>query len=206
MIVMGYPGAGKTYFASQFAHKHDLPYVSEDRIRYELFEQPKFNFDEHDIIARIADYSLEQCLKTKYITIYDGFNLSLAARKRLFKLAYAYGYRTLTVWLQTDVQTSAERSAKRDRRNPKNKYDFPIDQATFDRLKSYLERPDDREEAVVISGKHVFRSQYVTVLKKIIAMYANKSAEVDFPSILKNELRPNVKTAEAPRTKRPIIQ
>lgn len=174
IITMGYPGAGKTFFARQFADQFELPRLSEDVIRYELFEKPQFNDDEADIIERIMHYGLEQLLTTKQTVVYEGMNLTLATRNKIYDVARKSGYRTLTVWVQTDIATAAARSAKRDRRNQDSKYSFDIEKHTFSYLKDRLERPSDKESAVIISGKHAFKSQSLTILKKVTSMYAEQ--------------------------------
>jgi len=174
---MGYPGAGKTFFTRQFAESYKLPCISEDRIRFELFENPHFNDDEYDIISRIRDYNLEQLMKTGSTVVCDGNLANTKQRRRLYALAKLYGYRTLAVWLQTDMQTSQTRSSKRDRRNTDDKYSFAVDKATFQRIASALERPSDKEVSVVISGKHAFKGQSLTVLRKITEVYASQMSQ-----------------------------
>lgn len=174
IITMGYPGAGKTFFARQFADQFELPRISEDVIRYELFEKPLFSTDEADIIERIMHYTLEQLLTTKQTIVFEGMNLTLADRTKIYSLAQKNGYRTLTIWVQTDITTAAKRSAKRDRRNLDSKYSFDIEKHTFAYLKDRLERPIDKETAVIISGKHAFKSQSLTILKKVTSMYAEQ--------------------------------
>lgn len=174
IITMGYPGAGKTFFARQFADQFELPRISEDVIRFELFENPVFNNDEADIIERVMHYTLDQLLLTKNTIVYEGMNLTLATRNRIYARAQKQGYRTLTVWVQTDITTSASRAAKRDRRNQDSKYSFDMEKHTFAYLKDQLERPSEKEPAVIISGKHAFKSQSLTILKKVTSMYAEQ--------------------------------
>lgn len=172
ILTMGYPGSGKTFFARQFAEQFELPRISEDVIRYELFEKPLFSDEESEIIERIMHYNLEQLLITKQTVVLEAMNLKLATRKKVYDLAMKNGYRTLTVWVQTDIATSAARSAKRDRRNQDSKYSFDLEKHTFAYLKDQLERPTEKEVAVIISGKHAFKSQSLTILKKVTSLYA----------------------------------
>lgn len=173
IITMGYPGSGKTYFGRQFAELYSIARLSEEVFRYELFENPLFNKDEADIIERIMSYSLTEMMKTEQTIICEGSFLKLKQRKSLYELAAKNGYRTLTIWLQTDFETSANRANSRDRRSIDNKYAFPVDKATFTKIANTLERPVEKEQTVVISGKHAFRSQCLTVLRKITSMYSD---------------------------------
>ncbi len=190
LITMGYPGAGKTFFARQFAEQYELARLSEERFRYELFEKPQFNQDESDIISRILDYSLEQLMKTGESIICDGTFSRFARRRELIELARANGYRTLTIWLQTDATTSQTRAGKRDRRGQDSKYSFDILRATFEQLASQLERPGEKEASVVISGKHAFKGQSLTVLRKITDVYASAAANLPAGHISRHQTRP----------------
>lgn len=180
LITMGYPGSGKTFFARQFADLHGLPRISEDNLRYELFERPVFNEDETDILQRIMHYSLEQLMQTERTIICEGSFLKTEQRKQLYEIAAKNGYRTLIIWLQTDLETSASRAKNRDRRNLDSKYSFSVDTETFKEIRSQLERPSEKEQVVVISGKHAFKGQCLTVLRKIASLYSERLSNGDF--------------------------
>lgn len=182
IITMGYPGSGKSYFARQFAETYGLARISEDRIRYELFEKPLFNNDEADIISRVGGYMLEQLMQTENTILYEGSFLSRKERKAAEELAKKNGYRLLVVWLQTDIETSAQRAATRDRRNPDSKHAFELDRHTFNNIKDRLERPGEKEIFVVVSGKHAHKSQSLTVLRKIAAIYSDSISKGEFGS------------------------
>lgn len=177
ILVMGYPGAGKTFFARQFAEQFELPRISEDVIRFELFEEPQFNADEIEIITRMRDYALGEVMKTGQTAIVEGAFMTQRSRYDVYRQAKSAGYQVLTVWLQTDVQTSASRATKRDRRNADSKYSFSLTKDQFEALKAQLQRPSEREDSVVISGKHAFKSQSLTVLKKIAGTYSEQLSQ-----------------------------
>lgn len=172
ILTMGYPGSGKTYFARQFADEYKLARISEDRIRFELFEKPTFAAEEFEIIQRMGMYMVEQLMQTKQTIVYDGMFLQTHERLQVQQLAKQNGYRVLIVWLQTDIETSAQRANQRDRRNPDSKYSFSLDRQTFDTVRSTLQRPHEKDSVVVISGKHANKSQCLTVLRKITTVYS----------------------------------
>lgn len=180
IVTMGYPGSGKSFFARQFADLYGLARVSEDRIRYELFENPLFNQDEADIISRVGSYMAEELMQTESTIVYEGGFLTRQERKAAEELAKRNGYRLLIVWLQTDLETSAQRAANRDRRNPDSKFAFEIDRPTFNRIKDTVERPGEKETVVVVSGKHAYKSQCLTVLRKIAATYSDSISKGEF--------------------------
>jgi predicted kinase len=158
IIVMGGPGSGKTFFGRQFSEQFNLPRISEDVIRFELFEQPQFNADELEITGRVTHYALAQIMKTQQTVVCEGMYLQLEQRKQLYELASICGYHTLTIWLQTDTATAVNRVVRRDRRSTN--------------IMKTLDRPVAKEPILVISGKHTYRSQSIAVLKKITLMYS----------------------------------
>jgi predicted kinase len=172
IITMGYPGAGKTFFARQFSDTYSLPRISEEVIRYELFENPSFSNDESDILERVMFYALNELMKTGDSIICDATFMKLAQRKRLYELATKAGYRTLTVWIQTDLITSATRAARRDKRSADSKYSFNLDKPTFKSIVDRIEKPVEKENFIVISGKHPFKNQTIAVLKRITSIYS----------------------------------
>ncbi len=164
--MFGYPGSGKTHFASQFAQKHSFNHISGDRLRYELFNPPEFTESESKLVERIMDYILEQAMKTKTSIIYDANNGVRTKRRELTAAANKRGFETLIVWTQTDLNTAFMRASSRDKRRHGDRYSFNVDEQTFNKALSKIKAPD-REEYVVVSGKYDFPAQELTVLKKL---------------------------------------
>ncbi len=204
LVTMGYPGSGKTFFARQFSDLHTIARISEDNLRFELFENPLFNEDEADILKRIMHYSLDQLMRTGKTIMCEGTFLQTAQRKEIYELAAKNGYRTLVVWLQTDLETAATRAKNRDRRNLDSKYSFSVDAQTFQEIRSQLERPSEKEQFVVISGKHAFKGQCLTVLRKIASMYTESLSKGDFST--ENPLAQPVRPRTARRSATRFIQ
>ncbi len=167
MLMFGYPGAGKTHFANQFATKHGLIHISGDRFRYELFDDPQFSDGENQVVERLMDYMLQQAMKTKTSIIYDANNGVRRKRQELTGEASKRGIKTVMVWTQTDLNTAFTRASTRDKRRPGDKYSFNMNQETFDYVLGKITAPSYGEDYVVVSGKYDFPAQELTVLKKL---------------------------------------
>src|SRR5207248_454188 len=50
LLLYGYPGAGKTYFARQLCERIQTAHLQGDRIRGELLERPRYDKQENEII------------------------------------------------------------------------------------------------------------------------------------------------------------
>lgn len=168
IIVVGMPGAGKSFFASRFSETFGAPVVSYDRIRFELFAQPTFSADEAELIERLAAYQIEELLKSKRSFLIDGSGNAKTERVRFAALAKKAEYETLLVWVQTHERTAETRATKRSSRRDDDKFNTSLSAEQFAaQLRRFT--PPTREEHVVISGMHTYNTQAKTVLRKLVA-------------------------------------
>lgn len=167
IILVGLPGAGKSFFARQFSETFGAPIVSYDRLRYELFTEPKYSKDEQDILSRVANYQLGEILKTKQTCILDGEGSARVDRMRIAKLAREAGYGTLIVWVQTDETTAKQRVTRRLKQKQEDKYSNTLTPEQYDTFVKRFTPPNHSEPYLVISGKHTYAAQVRVILKKL---------------------------------------
>lgn len=167
LLLYGFPGAGKTYFARQIAENVQAAHLQADRIRGELFEQPRYDKQENDIITQLMDYMAEEFLSAGLSVIYDTNAARAAQRHSLRNLARKYHAQPLLVWFQMDQDSAFGRSLKRDRRRADDKYAAQWDRTTFETLIGYMQNPTPAEDYVVVSGKHLYSTQQSVVLRKM---------------------------------------
>ncbi len=168
LIMMGLPGAGKSTFARQFAKTYGLPFISFDRIRHELFNEPTYTSSEQDIISRIASYMTSELLHSRHTFIIDGLYANVKTnRMSIQRQARENGFRTLVIWAQVDGPTAKMRSLKRNSKKRDDMYNRSLSVAIFEGLKKQL-TPPTGENYVVISGKHTFPGQHKAVARKLL--------------------------------------
>jgi predicted kinase len=163
----GYPGAGKTYFARQFCENVQAAHMQADRIRGELFEQPRYDKQENDIVAQLMDYMTEEFLSAGLSVAYDVNAMRAGQRRALRDLAMRNHATPLLVWFQMDPETAFARNVKRDRRRADDKYAAQWDRTTFDNVVAHMQNPAASEPVAVISGKHLFGMQQSAVIAKL---------------------------------------
>jgi predicted kinase len=174
LVLVGLPGAGKTFFARQFSEMFDAPMVSYDRLRFELFAKTHLSPNEHDIVRRIGNYQMEELVKTHRSFLVDGGANAVTDRQKLEQLAKKHAYGTLTIWVQTDEITSMTRATKRNPKRPDDTYSPTITDTDWrDQAKRFA--APNRESYMVISGKHAFSTQAKMVLRKLTTPHIHEA-------------------------------
>lgn len=160
LVVVGIPGAGKSFFASQFSDTFNAPYVD--------FGQFRRVAGDFKLGTQLANYTLGQLLKTNSTVIVEGRGATRADRLELEKAVQKYSYNVLYIWVQTDSESSEHRAV--------HSKTATLLQDDYDRQVKEFESLDRSKPHVVISGKHTYASQARVVLKKLTA--ARESASI----------------------------
>ena len=170
LLFYGYPGAGKTYLARQFTENVQAAHLQSDRIRGELFEDPRYDKQENDIVTQLMDYMTEEFLSAGLSVAYDVNAMRAKQRRALYDMAYRCHAQPILVWFQMDHETAFARSVKRDRRRADDKYAAGWDRSSFDNIVAHMQNPSAGEDYVVVSGKHLFGMQQSAVVSKLRGM------------------------------------
>lgn len=164
IIMVGIPGSGKSMFAEQFADTFQAPIVSQTSL------QREYRLSDKDALS-LRDFILNEYIKMHRTILIDGGMDSKVDRDDMVKRLKRLGYRPLVVWVQTDTSESMRRAVKP---YPKGSGLTP---EQFDALVDMFDSPHEKEKAVVISGKHTYKSQLRIVLKQIVMSGSNQSSQ-----------------------------
>jgi predicted kinase len=167
ILLYGFPGAGKTYFARQLCDHLQAAHIQGDRIRGELFENPQYDKDENQVIAQLMDYMTGEFLGAGISVVYDTNAMRAAQRRQLREMARKEHAQTVLIWFQIDHESAIARVTKRDRRRSDDKFAMPLDKQTFDRIAGGMQNPEANEDYIVISGKHTFNTQLSAFMKRL---------------------------------------
>lgn len=167
MMVVGAPGAGKSFFARQFSEMFSAPRVSIDNLRFELFGDPSYSQNEEDLLRRLCRLIMDEIAKTNRSFIVDGYCNSRKERLAFNAFARKNGYDTLVVWVQTDPLTANQRALKRNPKKPDDVHNYSLTKQQLEKLTKQFTAPDIKEAYVVISGRHTFATQAKTVLRRL---------------------------------------
>jgi predicted kinase len=175
LIMVGVPGAGKTFFAEKFAETFSAPYISLEKI---------IPYTTSDTDASIIlQHQFAELLKTRRTFIVEGNTDARTEREALSRKAKAAGYETLIVWVQTDPTTAKYRSV----RDTKNKINRTLTSEEYDRIIKRFTPPNAIEKPTVVSGKHTYATQAKIILKKLTAAVRPESITPDRPVIQTEE-------------------
>ena len=175
-LLYGFPGAGKTYFARQLCEELQAAHVQSDRIRNELFEQPRFDKQENRVVTQLMQYMTEEFLNAGVSVVFDVNAMRLSQRRALRDLARKSKADPILVWFQVDPETAYARIDKRDRRKSDDKFAVPLTRKQFDILAAGMQNPTSTEEYIVVSGKHTYQTQRSAVIRKL---YQNGLLQAD---------------------------
>jgi len=167
IMMYGYPGAGKTYFARQFCENVQAAHIQADRVRSELFEEPRYDKQENDIVNQLMNYMTEEFLSAGLSVVYDVNALRGKQRKVLHDLAFRCHAIPLVIWFQMDADTAFSRNIKRDRRRADDKYAAAWDRTSFESIINGMQNPIPSENYVVVSGRHLYGTQQGAVINKL---------------------------------------
>lgn len=167
ILLYGFPGAGKTFFARQFCDDIQAAHVQGDRIRDQLFDKPRYDKQENEIIEHLMQYMAEEFLAAGMSVVYDMNAARMSQRRILRDLARSAKAESLLIWLQVDIESAFARSAKRDKRRVDDKYAVKLDRSTFESITGHMQNPTQTEDFMVISGKHTYQTQRTSVVKRL---------------------------------------
>jgi len=153
LVMVGMPGAGKTTFATQFAATFNAPLINYAELGELVGRNP-------DLAYRVADYTIDQLLRTKQTFIIDGPGDKQADRRQIIALAKHHGYTPLFIWVQTEPTTAEIRAVRQK--------GATMSKAAYDQRVAAFEFLTNLEPVLVISGKHTYSAQARTVLKKLV--------------------------------------
>lgn len=207
ILLYGFPGAGKTFFARQLAEQLTCAHIQGDRIRAELFETPSHSKEENRIVASLMTYMTGEFLNAGISVIFDTNVMRVGQRRALRNLAVKAHADSVLVWLQIDEDTAFGRVAKRDRRKTDDRYAQSLDRTSFDQLNNGMQNPMATEQYLVISGKHVFGTQKSAVLRRLreLGLIADAAAtgQVIKPGLV--NLVPNPMAGRVDMSRRNIV-
>ena len=165
LLMVGYPGSGKTTAARLLASLTGATHLSSDALRLELFPQPTFTDEEHAAVYNELNARTEQLLREGKSVIYDANLNRYIYRAEKYELATRTNARPVAIWMEVSRERSRERASIRGHHHlvPKDE----TFETMFERVASAIEPPTAEEPVVRLDGSHVTTNSVQTVLAHI---------------------------------------
>jgi predicted kinase len=93
VMLYGFPGAGKTFFARQVCEQLVATHVQSDRIRAELFPNPTYSKEENHVVMSLTNYMTGEFLNAGVSVVCDVNALRASQRRTMRNMAAKAGAR-----------------------------------------------------------------------------------------------------------------
>lgn len=175
VMFMGFPGSGKTYFASRLGKRLGAVVLNSDALRLSMFgsaeriEQIRGSDNKrlYDDVFGAMNYATRQTLLAGVSVVYDAQQAKRSDRARLERLAQECGTNSVLVWMQTDPELAKERGQSRSPRDDSHVYSAEKMEYLVNRFSSTNDMPETSENFIEISGEVPFEQQFAVFKDRI---------------------------------------
>ena len=163
MVVMlvGPPASGKSRLARRLGTALDAQVVESDRVRKQLFAEPRYTGGEHAAVYGWCHTILRSALVVGRNVIFDATNLEERSRRKVYSIAEQCDARLAIIWVTCPPSVVQQRLLRRQLREDKDDLsdaDWPV----FLELRRKAE-PIRRAHVVVNTA-----ADYETVLQRLL--------------------------------------
>jgi hypothetical protein len=109
VVLVGLPGAGKSYLARELARRYPFAVLDSDALRQVLFPAPEHTPQEHRRLFPALQLLIRRLLSRGIATIVDATNLKEANRRPFYKLAEEAGAALMIVRLTAPLAVVRQR-------------------------------------------------------------------------------------------------
>jgi len=113
VLLVGAPGTGKSRLARQLGAALAAQVVESDRVRKQLFAEPRYTGGEHAAVYGWCHTLLKSALLAGRTVVFDATNLEERVRRRVYDIVDDCAARLLIVWATAPAGVIQERLLRR---------------------------------------------------------------------------------------------
>jgi predicted kinase len=173
IVLLGFPGSGKSYFAKQLVGKTGAVRLNGDSMKVALYGSYA-KIREKGLLAEAnrrgfsaLDYAAEEILRAGHDVIYDANNNKRSVRRKHELRARQYGALPVVVWLKVSDEVAKQRSMTREHAADQLRFDEIVYRETIERQKAHFDAPGAEENTIEIDGTLPFEQQFENFQKRL---------------------------------------
>ncbi|OIO76069.1 hypothetical protein CO024_00610 [Candidatus Gracilibacteria bacterium CG_4_9_14_0_2_um_filter_38_7] len=167
IILMGFPGTGKSYTSHYLNEKYGYTILSGENITHAIFGTEKCTGPQYTEAYSVLNFLANELIKEGYQIVIDGTNLKKAFRTSIYDSIGKTGVEISGIYLYIDDEIALNRANSRgvDSSNP-TKILSSCSKETFSGFKELLEMPSKDENFYLIkSDENLLKSLDNFILK-----------------------------------------
>lgn len=147
LLMLGYPGSGKTTAAKTLCQLTDAVHIWADDERAKRFTQPTHSRTETNALYAALNEQVRQLLQTGKSALFDANFNRYRDRQRLRRIAASCGAQTIIVWMRVPETTALQRATR-----PDSNRTFQVSEKDFWRMARNLQPPREDEPYITLDG------------------------------------------------------
>lgn len=183
IVFLGFPGSGKTYFATRLAERIKAVTLNSDAIRISMFGslekiekiRKSDNKRLYNDVFGAMNYATRQILLAGHSVIYDAQQSKRQDRRRIEKLAQESGAIPILIWMKTSKEVAKLRGQERHQAENSHPYTAEKMEYLVERFESVTDLPEQDENVIAIDGEATFDEQYDSFRKEVDLMLKGAS-------------------------------